>query len=130
MLKNTRIYIILILFLILCACCYLNKAHKTHEVIGQYQGIFPCGDCSGIKATLILLADNKYVFLKDYQDTEETRRVEGNWKVLWLSPIIRLSHSEEEFYIINSDTLELLSRNGQRIKTKLNYKIKRVSENE
>lgn len=112
----------------LVLCCYMKRTYETQEVAGRYQGVFPCGDCPGIETTLTLYSNQTYTLVSDYRDRNGTFTTKGVWVIRWLAPVVELSNSEEQFYIIDKDTLELLGRDGERIQSRFNYKIQRTGE--
>lgn len=112
----------------LVLCCYMKRTYETQKVAGRYQGVFPCGDCPGIETTLTLYSNQTYTLVSDYQDRDGTFTTKGVWVIRWLAPVVELSNSEERFYIIDKDTLELLGRDGERIQSRFNYKIQRTDE--
>ncbi len=119
---------LIFLIVFFSVCCYAKKTYETNAVIGQYQGTFPCGDCSGVKTILTLYQDQTYTLESDFQDNGNISISKGKWRVCWLSPVIELSHSEEEFLILNTETLELLGKDGEPIHSRFNYKVVKTSQ--
>lgn len=112
----------------LVLCCYMKRAYEIQEVVGRYQGMFPCGDCPGIQTTLTLYSNQTYMLVSAYQDRNETLTTKGLWRIRWFAPVVDLSDSEERFYILDKDTLELLGRDGERIQSRFNYTIKKTNK--
>ncbi len=113
--------------------------------LGRFQGTMPCTDCAGIRVELQLFAEaghNDGTFeLSETalrtKDGDRSQSMTGNWILERgiegdaAAAVYRLNPgdpSEQRFYLkVGDDTLELLDASRQRIVSKLNYALKRVS---
>ena len=120
MIKKSSIFISLICIINLFIACKINK---KIDIIGTYKGVLPCASCMGIDNELIL-KDNKTFLLKTiYLGTNNLspNSITGTYKVQ--NNQLQLIGKRVYRYQINDQFLELLDISGNKIESKLNYKL-------
>lgn len=116
-----------------------NSAHKNHidkslEFHGIYYGFLPCGDCTGIKATLSLKQNNNYLLVTQ-PAKESSREFYEKGKYSWndknltvvLTPTkggTKIRH----YRIENEGTLIQLNDDGTRMANEADRYILRSSD--
>ena len=90
---------------------------------GTFQGVFPCADCPGIDKTLVLKTDKTYQLKTVYQDKKETVMNEGSWRMAPGTRTLILTGTDEQYYVISPDRLELLQPDGQRVISQFDYTL-------
>ena len=99
---------------------------------GTYAGVVPCADCDGLQTELRINNDGTYVLKHTYRGKKRgsnTFREQGNWTHSQDLKNIALNYdhpNESSFYrVVHPDTLRMLDRRGNEIKSRLNYKLAR-----
>lgn len=71
----------------------------------KYQGVLPCGDCSGIETIIALRADSTLSKLVFYKDKDSyPKNFDGTWKLK--DSVFEVNfNGDKEFYKIKSDSL-------------------------
>ncbi len=110
-------------------------------LFGRFAGDLPCADCAGIRTELLLYGDfgpveRRFVLVETYlgtPDGERPRERRGRWEVarsasepsvLMVIELAEESGEPRRFAAVGGD-LELLDREGRRIRSQLNYTLKR-----
>lgn len=93
---------------------------------GWYGGTMPCADCEGIKSRLFIDPARVYTLETTYMGKSDViYQTSGIWHVDQDTAVLELIDDQLKYYVIDDGTLELLDRNGNRIKSEHNYKITR-----
>ncbi|WP_290610404.1 META domain-containing protein [Arsukibacterium sp. UBA3155] len=83
---------------------------------GSYQGVIPCADCSGIKLTLQLQADQQYQLSRYYQErADEPEQTSGRFEWSDDGSSIQLDDADGSRFLVGENRLLLLDQQGQRI---------------
>ncbi len=100
---------------------YVDKAHNSQNALdwnGTYQGVIPCADCEGIKTSVTLAADGRFLRAMTYLGKEENARLDSgtfSWdpsgSVITLQP----DQGEPQLYQVGENILFHLDRDGNRI---------------
>jgi len=100
---------------------YVDKAHNSQNALdwsGTYQGVIPCADCEGIRTSVTLSADGRFLRARTYLGKEENASLDSgvfNWdpsgSVITLQP----DKGEPQMYQVGENILFHLDRDGNRI---------------
>ena len=119
---------------------------EARSVVAVYDGVLPCADCSGIETRLVLLAadpdtlgDATFELRETFvgtRDGERSFESRGPWVARRGAPdlgdatVYTLNPGDpskaRSFLVVDDRTVELLDRNGQRIKAGTPYVLTRV----
>jgi uncharacterized lipoprotein NlpE involved in copper resistance len=104
-----------------------SKIERT--VFGTYEGKIPCADCEGVLENLELKNNYTFILKSTYKGrAEETSFVEQGKYVVDSGKIVLFpddSTVDYPKYLIVNHSLEKLDMNGERIKSVLNYKLRK-----
>ena len=94
------------------------------DYTGTYKGTIPCPDCQGVEITLTINEDMSYEQSTLYLGKNSIPFKElGTWSPTEDLSSIELNDSQTHFFIYDKKTLELMSPDGKRINSELNYKL-------
>lgn len=114
-------------FKFLVLSCLLFSACKSNEikdVTGVYKGEFPCGNCTGIDNKMTLNADGTFLLETVYNGKGDDRVFKETGKYIVEGGKLLLELKKLPFkYKIGKDFIELLDIDGNKIESKLNYKL-------
>ena len=96
----------------------VHTAQNSLDWMGEYNGIQPCGDCSGIETSLTLNKDGTFVLNETYQGKETKPFVnKGNFK--WNDHgdtiTLNLTSNKSVKYFVGERRIFRLDQKGQRI---------------
>lgn len=98
------------------------------QVPGVFQGDLPCADCPGIRHTLELLPDNRYVLRREYLERASASEDDGHWHVDEGRQVLVLEDEQDapaQWQIESPTRLRMLDMEGQPIASGLNYTLTR-----
>lgn len=136
---------------IIVLCCFASKGQSVKSVAeryaaipGAYEGKLPCGDCSGIEASLILQCaapciSGKYHMRDKYLNTpkgDRVNRTTGNWRVLnkstkkdrnkWVIELDPETPAKATYYLITKDgNLQPLDKEMKQIDAPFDITLKK-----
>ena len=70
-----------------------HNAQTSLDWSGQYQGVLPCADCSGIKTELTLHQDKTYELAEQYIDKAQASAIQGSFSFDESGTLITLDHN-------------------------------------
>ena len=71
----------------------------------------------------MLKTDKTYQLKTVYQDKKETVMNEGSWRMAPGTRTLILTGTDERYYVISPDRLELLQPDGQRVISQFDYTL-------
>ncbi|MBK7426015.1 MAG: copper resistance protein NlpE N-terminal domain-containing protein [Saprospiraceae bacterium] len=94
----------------------LGVSEEKHAFYGIYQGILPCGNCTGIQTVIHLMEDSTYTkrFIYLGRDTDEVQVEEGT--ITWNpdGTVVTLTGPSASIqYLVSVDKITQLAQNGQ-----------------
>ncbi|EPL8005208.1 envelope stress response activation lipoprotein NlpE [Klebsiella aerogenes] len=95
----------------------------------SWRGILPCADCEGIETSLFLEKDGTWVMNERYQGVSRepsSFASYGTWARTADKLVLTNSKGEKSYYRAKGDKLEMLDRDGNPIKSTLNYTLEPV----
>lgn len=98
------------------------------DVPATYRGDLPCADCPGIRHTLQLLPDNRYVLRLEYLGRGTTFEEDGHWRMDKAQGVLVLEERKDgpsRLQIASPTTLVMLDMQGQAVDSDLNYTLTR-----
>lgn len=82
--------------------------------MGEYTGIFPCGDCEGIEINITLKEDSSYIQKSTYLGKDNSFEETGTFTVNEPgSRLVLKSADSEQAYLLGDRTLTLLNSEGK-----------------
>lgn len=136
--RRTPCTAVAVALLMALAGCSGGKAPASADVpteaespleLGTFRGDLPCADCPGIRHTLELLPDNRYVLRREYLERGTTIEEAGHWSVDPARDVLELDAGDADrvlqWQIETSDRLELLDLEGNPITSGLDYTLTR-----
>ncbi|AXY57361.1 copper resistance protein NlpE [Acinetobacter chinensis] len=107
-----------------------DSAETSLDWAGEYKGVFPCADCSGIETELELKSDKTYELTEEYQGkgTGNEFKVKGTFSFDQDNPsIITLDKAaENRKFFVGENFVEARDKEtGEALETKLNYKLQK-----
>ncbi|MCD9462477.1 copper resistance protein NlpE [Photobacterium phosphoreum] len=96
-----------------------HNAQNSLDWMGEYTGIQPCGDCSGIETSLTLNKDGSFVLNETYQGKNTKPSVDKGkfkWNDRGDTITLNLSSSQSVKYFVGEHRIFRLDQQGQRIK--------------
>ncbi|MCO8046166.1 copper resistance protein NlpE N-terminal domain-containing protein [Acinetobacter bohemicus] len=105
-----------------------DRAETALDWAGEYEGVFPCADCEGIKVELELHPDKTYELKEEYlgKGKNNETEIKGSFSFDSQQPsiIILDAKAENRKFFVGENFLEARNlENGQKIESKLNYKL-------
>lgn len=109
-----------------------DSAETSLDWAGEYEGVFPCADCEGIKVELDLNPDRTYELNEEYLGKTGTNETEtkGSFSFDPQNPsIITLDHNaENRKFFVGENFIEARDvESGKKIDSNLNYKLVKKS---
>jgi hypothetical protein len=101
--------------------------HCSKKIEGEYAGVIPCADCSGIRETLTL-KDGKYNMKLEYLGKgDTTAEFEGGYKVAKCGTITLEGSGDgpDSFRMAGKDALLHLDMDNKPIESEFNYVLVR-----
>jgi uncharacterized lipoprotein NlpE involved in copper resistance len=107
-----------------------TQTPKNIAWVGEYEGIFPCADCEGIKTELELKADQKYELSEEYlgKNTKTEIETHGQFRFDDKDPNIIIletpTKAEQRRFYLGDHFVEARDHEtGAKIDSQLNYKL-------
>ena len=105
-----------------------DSAETSLDWAGEYEGVFPCADCEGIKVELDLNPDKTYELNEEYLGKAGNNETEtkGSFSFDPQDPsIITLDNKAEnrKFFVGENFVEEREMKSGKKIDSNLNYKL-------
>ncbi|PSW62916.1 hypothetical protein C0W54_05225 [Photobacterium kishitanii] len=95
-----------------------HNAQNSLDWMGEYTGIQPCGDCSGIETSLTLNKDGTFVLNETYQG-KDTKPFVNEGKFKWNDRgdtiTLNLSSNQSVKYFVGEHRIFRLDQEGQRV---------------
>ena len=92
----------------------VSSGQSQSTWLGEYTGIFPCGDCEGIKIIITLKADSTYTQKSTYLGKGNSFEETGTFTVQEPgSRLVLKSSDSEQAYLLGDGTLTLLNSEGK-----------------
>ena len=89
-----------------------HNAENSLDILGIYKGELPCADCPGIKVTIVLEKDKKFISTYDYIDRDATFTQKGEYLVED-NLLTTVSGNDTTFYKIGENTITQLMKDKQ-----------------
>ena len=92
-----------------------NRADvQSDSWLGQYAGVFPCGDCEGIETVITLQEDSTYIQKSTYLGKDNSFEETGTFTLIepGSRPVLKSADSEQS-YLLGDGTLTLLNSEGK-----------------
>lgn len=105
-----------------------SPLESAEELAGSFVGELPCADCPGIHYQLDLLGDHVFFLRMSYLGKDDASDDIGTWTLSTTDGVLVLHGGREEplrFALRDKDSLRMLDRQGQEIRSALNYDLKR-----
>ncbi|WP_180037711.1 copper resistance protein NlpE [Acinetobacter sp. YH16052] len=109
-----------------------DSAETSLDWAGEYEGVFPCADCEGIKVELALNPDKTYELNEEYLGKAGNNETEtkGSFSFDPQDPsIITLDNKAEnrKFFVSENFVEAREMKSGKKIDSNLNYKLVKKS---
>ena len=109
-----------------------DSAETSLDWVGEYEGVFPCADCEGIKVELDLHPDKTYELNEEYLGKTGKNEFEtkGSFSFDPQDPsIITLdNHADNRKFFVGENFIEARDvESGKKIDSNLNYKLVKKS---
>lgn len=102
-------FIVFMLF-VLSSCATLNDSNKhSNNIYGEFTTTLPCGDCAGIRSTIILNADGTFIQTDTYLKEKEYKFIKRGKLIINKNLITTVSKDGEisKFKLKGSNLLRL-----------------------
>nr|WP_276318264.1 envelope stress response activation lipoprotein NlpE [Serratia microhaemolytica] len=96
----------------------------------SYQGVLPCADCNGLQTSLFLNQDGTFVLQETYLATRDGDQVftsYGQWLRSADKITLTTNSGDKRHFRSEGNGLRMLDRNGEAIRSELNYLLLPVS---
>lgn len=95
-----------------------DNAKNSLDWMGEYTGIEPCADCSGIETSLTLKDDGTYILDQTYQGKETkplTTEGKFNWNDEGDTITLNLGGGQSTQYFVSEQRIFHLDKDGKRV---------------
>lgn len=95
-----------------------DNAKNSLDWMGEYTGIEPCADCSGIETSLTLKDDGTYILDQTYQDKESkplTTEGKFDWNDKGDTITLNLGGGQTAQYFVGEQRIFHLDKDGKRV---------------
>lgn len=94
-----------------------RNTSSMYAWVGTYEGVLPCADCAGIKTTIVLNANNKFMLSEVYLKGDGKTRYQkaGNFKLDKASSVLTLLYPGDDpdrLYKLGDGIITLLDKDG------------------
>lgn len=105
------------------------RAEKLKPMQQSWRGILPCADCEGIETSLFLEKDGTWVMNQDYQGGKAPSNFAsyGRWARTADKLVLTDASGEKLYFRAKGSALEMLDREGNPIRSQLNYVLQPVT---
>lgn len=105
------------------------RAEKLKPMQQSWRGILPCADCEGIETSLFLEKDGTWVMNQGYQGGKAPSNFAsyGRWARTADKLVLTDASGEKLYFHAKGSSLEMLDREGNPIRSQLNYVLQPVT---
>lgn len=112
-----------------------DSAETSLDWMGEYEGVFPCADCEGIKVELQLNADKTYELNEEYlgKGNNNESELKGSFSFDAQDPsVITLDNkADNRKFFVGENFIEARDvESGKKIDSNLNYKLVKKSSSQ
>ncbi|ELY4301041.1 envelope stress response activation lipoprotein NlpE [Cronobacter turicensis] len=107
-----------------------TSAAELKPMQQSWKGVLPCADCEGIETALFLEKDGTWVMNQHYLGAkgQAVFASYGTWARTADKLVLTDSQGEKNYFRARGEALEMLDREGNPIKSSLNYRLDPVSD--